>query len=145
MLHSFFHGLAIWCHRYLRFLVFYRAGFQNQLKPKTKLVLISTGHSLDHLCKDEAFCRTAGYPLCHHQLFRTWTKPLCSLEGIQLAYDLPHHPSSGCLVSSWAVVLPLSGLKHSPDRISVLEVDMEMRNELLLGAFLAAQTNLKFL
>lgn len=62
-----------------------------------------------------------------------------------MAHDLPHLPSSVCLVSSWAVVLPPSGLKHSPDKISVLEVDMEMRSELLLGAFLAAQTNLNFL
>lgn len=120
MLHSVFHVVDIWCHRYL----FYRVGFQNQLKPRNKFVLVSTGHLLGHLCKGETFCQKAGCPLGHHQLLRTWTKSLCSREGIQLAYGLPHHPSSGCLVSSWAIVLPPSRLKHSPDRISVLEVDM---------------------
>lgn len=80
LLHSVLRGLDIWCHRYL----FYRADFQNQLRSMDRLALISPGHLLDQLCKEETFCLKDGRALKNvwdcilgcQQIFRMRTKSL---------------------------------------------------------------------
>ena len=140
MLRNVFHGLDIWATD-----IFFTelAGFQSHWKPMDRLALISAGRLLDQLCKEDTFCLKAwhslksvwGCGLGCQKLWRTWTISLCSLEGIQLAHDSPHHPPLHCLVPSWAVALPVSALKHSPGTFSALEGEMEMRGNFFLFSY----------